>query len=137
MAKIISVLILLQFLFCSNSSNRNDLYGKRVRFEINRVTHYPDFSIRFIGTRHVVPDVYPRGWDVFDFEIIAKDQEKQKISWSAGTGAIGPTYFSVDDREYVLELEATLSENDPQKGWLGENEMIIWIKSDYLNKLNN
>lgn len=136
MAKIAYLLILFQFLFCVRSNNEDSLYGKRVQYEIDKMIQYPNFSIRFIGTRHVVPDVYPRGWLVYDFEIISKDQEKLKVSWSAGTGAIGPTYFSVNEREYVLELEATIPESDPKKGWLDENEMIIWRKSDYLKRLN-
>jgi hypothetical protein len=136
MVKIVSLLILFQFLFCSNSNNESDLYGKRVKYELDTVIQYPNFSIRFIGTRHVVPDVYPRGWLVYDFDVISKEEEKLQVSWSAGTGAIGPTYFSVDDREYVLELAATIPESDSKSGLLDENEIIIWRKSVYLKMLN-
>ena len=83
-------------------------------------------------------EVYPRGWTVYDFEVIpTDDQNKNIVSWSSGTGEIAPTYFSVNENEYALEMDATMIKTEHKDSIIEDNEIIIWEKSDYLDKLNN
>jgi len=110
-------------------------YGKRVRFVAGTYVNYPDFAIRFIGTRREVPKMYPRGWLVYDFEVRAKSGETIKVAWSAGTGNIAPATFAVGGREYFLELKATAFKSDSRQQWLKDDEMIIWTKEVYVRKL--
>lgn len=94
-------------------------YETRVSFEKGRALRFPDFEVTFVGKRHVTPPQFPRGWWVFDFLVRGKAGE-QKVSWSAGTGDIGPTRFRVERGEFQLEL----SRSD-KLGRLREGELVI------------
>jgi hypothetical protein len=72
-----------------------------------------------MGKRHVVPSQYPRGWWTCDFKVRGKGGE-QTVSWSAGTGDIGPTRFKVNGADFQIEL----SRSD-KLGSLREDEMVI------------
>jgi hypothetical protein len=133
--KYFSVAIVLWLCMSSTGTAEVNPYGKRVRFVAGKSVSYPDFTIRFIGTRREVPKMYPRGWLVYDFEVHTRSGEMIKVAWSAGTGEIGPAGFTVGGREYFLELKATAFATDPRKTWLKDDEMIIWMKDVYLRKL--
>jgi hypothetical protein len=81
--------------------------------------------------------MYPRGWLVYDFEVVSKQGESVKVAWSAGTGSIGPARFVVDGKHYFLELKATVAETDSRKQWLKDDEMIVWTKDVYMKTLEN
>lgn len=132
---LISIVLLLSF--CTLGNCEVSPYGKRVQFAAGKSISYPDFVIRFVGTRYEVTKIYPRGWLVSDFEVSSKHGEKVKVSWSSGTGNIAPALFSVDGKEYFLELTATQLERDSKKQWLKDDEMIIWTKEVYLKKLED
>ncbi len=134
MLKSFLVSFALMFSFCSIGDCEVSPYGKRIRFALGKTINYPDFTIRFIGTRREVPKMYPRGWLVYDFEVLSKRGENVKVAWSAGTGCIGSRLFSVDGKEYFLELKATETEPDAKKQWLKDDEMIVWTKDVYLRK---
>ncbi|MEN6440786.1 MAG: hypothetical protein ABFD97_19620 [Syntrophobacter sp.] len=124
------VLALLSFLEAGECGTSP--YGKPAKYSLNMVISYPDFTIRFIGTRREVSKVYPRGFLYYDFEIISNKGSKTKVSWSSGTGVLGPVEFSVEGGRYYLELKANSLERDPEMSWLKENEMIIWRKEVYI-----
>lgn len=94
-------------------------YGAKLRFSVGRPLHFPDFQVTYMGKRHVTPPQYPRGWWTYDFKVRGKGDE-QMVSWSAGTGDIGPTRFKVDGAEFQIEL----SRSD-KLGSLREDEMVV------------
>jgi hypothetical protein len=119
---IVCTLIVLHALTaCSHAGDFPDTvsYGSKVRFRTDRVVRYPDFQVTYVGKRHVAPPQYPRGWWTFDFKVRGKDGE-QTVSWSAGTGDIGPTRFVVNGAQFQIEL----SRSD-KLGQLRDDEMVV------------
>ena len=105
---------------------------------MNKNIQYPDFSIRFLGTKHVTPEVYPRGWLVWEFEVQPNDTtDKLIVTWSEGTGVIAPTYFEVAGKEYVLEMVYTEAIEDSLNSHLEDDEMIIWKEKTFLRKVKS
>jgi len=94
-------------------------YEKKVRFREGQAIRFPDFELTFAGRRHVVPPQFPHGWWAYDF-VVRRGGKEQKISWSAGTGDIGPTVFSAGLRRFGLEL----SRSD-RLGPLKEDELVV------------
>ena len=110
-------------------------YGQPVQYSLNKEIRYPDFSVRFVGTRREVLQVYSKGFLYHDFEIFSNRGTKVIASWTSGTGELGPIEFTIGGESYFLELRANSLEPDPRKRWLRENEMIIWRRDVYLKKL--
>jgi hypothetical protein len=137
MLKCVFISFALWCCLCSNGSAEVSPYGKRIRFAPGETVSYSDFTIRFVGTRREVPKMYPRGWLVYDFEVLSKQGESVKVAWSAGTGSIGPAHFAIGGKEYFLELKATIAEPDSRKQWLKDDEMIVWTKDVYMKTLEN
>jgi hypothetical protein len=106
---------------CSHAADSLDTvaYESKVRFRMDRTVHYTDFQVIYIGKRHVAPPQYPRGWWTYDFKVRGKGDE-QTVSWSAGTGDIGPTRFKVNGTDFQIEL----SRSD-KLGPLREDEMVV------------
>jgi hypothetical protein len=94
-------------------------YGSKVRFGLDRTLRFPDFEMTYLGKRHVTPPQYPRGWWIHDFKVRGKDGE-QTVSWSAGTGDIGPTCFKVNGADFQIEL----SRSD-KLGSLRGDELVV------------
>ncbi len=126
--------LLLLLGFGSLCEGGSDPYGRPVPYALNADTRFPDLTVRFIGVRREYPKVYPRGFPVYDFEIISTQGTRVTVSWSSGTGQLGPVAFSVDGVEYFLELKADSLATDPAKRWLKENELILWKKDVYLKR---
>ncbi len=112
-------LMLFAFSACAEGSPDAVAYGAKVKFSAGRTLHFPDFDLTYVGKRHVTPSQYPRGWWVHDFKVRAKNDE-QTVSWSAGTGDIGPTRFKVNGTDFQIEL----SRSD-KLGALHEDEMVV------------
>ncbi|MFZ5572315.1 MAG: hypothetical protein ACOZF0_18095 [Thermodesulfobacteriota bacterium] len=110
------------------------VYGLPVAYSRDRTIRYPDFALRFEGIRHVVSPAYPRGFRCYDFEIRSSSRAEVHVTWSAGTGELGPVAFSIDAQAYFLELKANSLATDPGKQWLKDNELIIWKQETYLEK---
>lgn len=106
---------------CSHAADSSDTvtYGSKVRFGADRILRYPDFEVIYMGKRHVAPPQYPRGWWTYDFKVRGKGDE-QTVSWSAGTGDIGPTRFRVDGVDFQIELARS-----DKLGLLREDEMVV------------
>ncbi len=94
-------------------------YGSKVRFKAGRTLRFPDFELIYLGKRRVAPKQYPRGWWIHDFKVVCKGAE-QTVSWSAGTGDIGPTRFRVTGRFFQIEL----SRSD-KLGPLHQDELVV------------
>lgn len=106
---------------CSQAAGSSDTaaYGSKVRFGLDRKLRFPDFEMIYLGKRHVTPPQYPRGWWIHDFKVRGKGNE-QTVSWSAGTGDIGPNRFRVNGADFQIEL----SRSD-KLGSLREDEMVV------------
>jgi hypothetical protein len=105
-------------------------YGKKINYLDREAIPLPDFSVRFLKEGHEESPVFRPGFTFYDFEI-SNGTETKTISWSSGTGEIGPTYFELGGGQYVLELKASKAFD----GFMKDGEMIVWKKSDYDNLL--
>jgi len=94
-------------------------YGTKVAFKKNTPVTFAEFALTYLGERHVQSQVYPRGFTVHDFQV-GSGPGTQKISWSSGTGDIGPTIFRVGGKQFGLEL----SRSD-KLGPLKANELVV------------
>jgi len=93
--------------------------GTKVTFQTNTPIQFAAFAITYIGERHVSSDKYPRGFDYHDFRV-TNGKTVQAISWSAGTGDIGPVLFEVQGERYALELKRAA-----KLGRLKDNELVV------------
>jgi hypothetical protein len=78
-------------------------YGAEVAFAPGSAVQYPDFSLEYVGQHRVIPEQYPRGFLYYDFRITHGDLA-QDVSWTDGTGEIGPVDFMFDGVAYTLEV---------------------------------
>jgi len=122
----VSLLALLVFYLsalaaCSQVADSSDpvAYGSKVRFRVDRTLRFPDFEMTYIGKRYVTPPQYPRGWWIYDFKV-REIRGEQTVSWSTGTGDIGPSRFKVAGVDFQIEL----SRSD-KLGPLREGEMVV------------
>jgi hypothetical protein len=107
-------------------------YGQPVRFAKNRVVEFRDFTVRYVGERRVTSPVFKPGFLYYDFEVTGRGGA-QTVSWSSGTGVIDAASFKVDGRPYELELKATVA----RKGWMRDDEMVIWPEADFQKALRS
>jgi hypothetical protein len=103
---------------CAPESRAAD-YGAKVAFKKGTAVMFADFSLTYLGERQVKVKEFPRGFTYHDFEVKSGAGE-QKISWSSGTGDIGPTIFRVGGKQFGLEL----SRSD-KLGPLKANEVVV------------
>jgi len=101
-------------------------YGEKVTFAKDHALIFPGCELVFLGKRKVPVAVYPRGFTYYDFRATAGGQSRT-ISWSSGTGEIGPLFFELGGKKFVLELSATRA----AKGFMKDNELVLWIRNDY------
>jgi len=94
-------------------------YGAKVKFKTGSALRFPDFELTYAGKRRVVPPQYPRGWWVYDFAVRNKSDTKT-VSWSSGTGDIGPTRFQMNGRSFQIELS-----HSDKLGPLREDELVV------------
>ena len=94
-------------------------YGTKVTFHEGRPIKFPAFELIYTGKRKVVPPQYPRGWWAHDFQV-RNGKTEQKVSWSAGTGDIGPTRFTFAGAAYDLELTRS-----DKLGKLKDDELVV------------
>lgn len=95
------------------------LYGEKVTYTPGQQIRFPDFTLTYVGARHEASAFFPQGFDFHDFQI-QRASESYTVSWSSGTGEVGPTFFAVHGQTYRLEL--VYSE---QFTWLGDHELVI------------
>jgi hypothetical protein len=116
----LALVITLLFTGCQVSSPADQAaYGSRVAYTRGKPVTFPDFTLEFAGTREVAPPKAPRSFRYYDF-IVIRGNEQQAVSWSSGTGEIGPREFKVGDKAFLLEI--TYSE---RFGWLDEHELVV------------
>lgn len=94
-------------------------YASKVTYAKDQALVFPDFTLTYLGSRQIKPPAGLHGWLIHDFTI-RHGQQEQKVSWSSGTGDIGPTEFQVAGTHFLLEL----SRSDTL-GSLKENQLVI------------
>jgi hypothetical protein len=102
------------------ASEQKASYGARVKYRTGEKIEFPDFTIDYVGERRKTLPVYPRGFLYYDFKVRTANIEKV-VSWSSGTGDIGPVQFEIGGKHYQLELR-----HSDKLGKLKDNELVIW-----------
>src|SRR6266702_6115911 len=105
------------------ASEQKASYGTRVKYQAGQKIEFPDFTVEYVGERRKSLPVYPRGFLYCDFKVRTSNIEKV-VSWSSGTGDIGPVEFEIGSKRFLLELRRS-----DKLGKLEENELVI-SKSD-------
>ncbi len=101
-------------------------YGAMVRFVQGKTLTFPDCELTFTGTRKVSSKSYPRGFVYYDFNV-SSGGKTTDVSWSSGTGDIGPEFFQVNGKKFVLEL----SHSEALKSRLKNEELVLWRQADF------
>jgi len=94
-------------------------YGARATFQKGTPLIYADFTLTYAGERLVTTPRFPRGFVFHDFDAVSTGKAV-RVSWSSGTGDIGPTPFTIDGKSYTLEL----SRSD-KLGALKKDELVV------------
>ena len=121
LALLASIVALLGLGAClqGGASGGVTIYGAKVKYAKGVTLRFPDFTVTPLGSRHVTPPQYPRGWDVHEFRVEGGGASTV-VAWSSGTGLLGPTRFKFGDREFDLELR-----HHDKLGWLKEDELVV------------
>lgn len=98
-------------------------YGQPVTFGEKRAIDFPDFTLTYLGERQVISENPPMIFALHDFRA-AQGTESVDVSWSSGTGDIGPAFFTVGGVDYRLEL----AQSD-ELGRLDDNQLVVWQES--------
>ncbi len=101
-------------------------YGKKVSFSKGAALVFPDCDLTFTGTRTVASPVYPRGFLFYDFAV-KSGGKTGTVSWTSGTGEIGPQVFELNGKRFVLELGASKA----FQGWLKQDQLVLWQVAQY------
>jgi len=94
-------------------------YGEKVRFAEGYPLLFPDFTLTYLGTHQAASANFPRGFVYHDFQI-GHAAEGFTVSWSSGTGDIGPTFFEIDGQRYRLEMGYA-----DELGALADDEVVV------------
>jgi hypothetical protein len=94
-------------------------YDGKVAYAKRKAISFPDFTLTYEGVREVSPPAGLRAWKMHDF-VVETEGKGQKVSWSSGTGDIGPTTFNVNGKKYLLELAIS-----DTLGKLKEGELVV------------
>ena len=101
------------------ASGQQALYGTRVKYQAGQKIEFPDFTVEYVGERRTSLPVYPRGFLYYDFKVRTANIERV-VSWSSGTGDIGPVEFEIGSKRFLLELRRS-----DKLGKLNNDELVI------------
>ncbi len=101
------------------ASEQKTTYGTRVKYVPGQKIEFPDFSIEYLGERRKTVPVYPRPFIYYDFKV-RKGKAEKMVSWTSGTGLVGPKDFEIRGKHYQLELR-----HSNKLGKLQHNELVI------------
>jgi hypothetical protein len=110
--------VLLILLLGAGATRAADL-GAKVSYQKDTPVQFAAFSLTFIGQRRVVTPKFPPGMTSYDFRVTSP-HGAQTVSWSSGTGDIGPTPFTVAGERFALELKRS-----DKLGKLKDGELVI------------
>jgi len=101
------------------ASEQKASYGTRVKYQAGRKIEFPDFRVEYVGERRTSLPAYPRGFLYYDFKVRTANIKKV-VSWSSGTGDIGPMEFEIGSKRFLLELRRS-----DKLGKLSNDELVI------------
>lgn len=110
--------VLLLALVAAVSARAAD-FGVKVAYRKDTPVQFGRFTLTFVGERRVVTEKFPPGMTFYDFRI-ATPAGNQTISWSSGTGDIGPAVFKVGGEQFWLELKRS-----DKQGKLKDSELVV------------
>lgn len=119
--------LMLLAIMCTCGGGLAADYGVKTRFAKGKPLAFPDCELTFTGTRRIVSPAYSRGFLYYDFKAAVGGKTKD-VSWSSGTGDIGPEFFEVNGRKFVIELGATIL----AKGFMKNDELVLWPETLFL-----
>ena len=108
--------------------NSTAKFGEKIKFTKDAPIHFEDFSLTYNGERRVISDLANgsnpsfREFVFYDFKVQTEKEEKT-VSWSSGTGDIGPAAFEIGGKKYELELRVS-----DKLGKLAAAELVVWKK---------
>lgn len=94
-------------------------YGTKVRYSKGAVVRFADFTMTYTGTRTQPVPATGKSMTFHEFEITSGG-DKQKVSWSSGTGDIGPARFTAAGKMWQIELRFS-----DRLGRLKDSEMVV------------
>ena len=101
------------------ASEQKASYGTHVKYRAGQKIEFPDFIVECVGERRKSIPVYPRGFFYYDFKV-NNGKAGKVVSWTTGTGDIGPVEFEIGGKRFLLELR-----HSDKLGKLKENELVI------------
>lgn len=110
----------------AGAQTRAAQYGIWTEFSETRSLKFPDFELSFltISSGGIYPGTTRPLGEVYQFEI-RSSSSKEKVLWSSGTGDISGSFFSVEGKEFVLEMRSSAAlDTKIQK----PNKVILWPK---------
>ncbi|MEZ0258754.1 MAG: hypothetical protein ACAI37_25970 [Chthoniobacter sp.] len=110
--------ILIATCLAAVAAHSADLSTK-VSYKKDTPVQFGHFTLTFTGERRVVTEKFPPGMTFYDFRVTSP-AGNQTISWSSGTGDIGPTIFKVGGEQFWLELKRS-----DKLGKLKESELVV------------
>jgi hypothetical protein len=112
---------ILMALFCSliGSSGFAAEFGTKVVFKKDQALAFPGLVVTYLGERRVANERFPPGFVYYDFRIEG-GKETKTVSWTSGTGDIGPAPFQIGGQRYLLELRIS-----DKLGRLKDDELVI------------
>jgi hypothetical protein len=103
------------------TNQNNTAYQSKVKFELEKPIHFPDFTIVYTGKKSVSGPNNAK-WKMTTFYFTVKNQEAIKqITWSSGAGDISATPFEINLHKFTLELAFS----EKMKLWLKPNELVV------------
>lgn len=100
--------------------------GRALRFTQAHAITVGGITIEYLGERHVSNAVFKPGFTYHDFKV-SDGRETKTVSWSSGTGEIGPQAFTLGGERYQLELRHSIA----RTGWLRDDELVLWRDADF------
>ena len=104
------------------------VYGAKFEYGSKEPFKFHDFEIQFTATKPgpAYPNSTRRMGDVFEFTVRSEGQT-QDVTWSSGTGDIGPSFFAVGKKCFRLELS-----HSDKIGKLDSDEAVVSVEeNDY------
>ena len=121
-SSLISYLIVI---FASGCNKLNNIaeYDNIVKFDNDVPIKFPDFEMTYVGERKDT-SIFPNGSTfTFTYNVfkLKNDIKSDSVTWTSGTGEIGPIYFEFSGSKYSIELKYW----EKQKKKLDEDELVI------------
>lgn len=104
---------------CQAQTSGTATYATKLTFKKGVPLVFKDFNLIYTGERHESSKVFKPGFDFHDFTA-TRGSESMKVSWSSGTGDVGPSVFTFGGKKFQLELRRS-----DKLGKLKDDELVV------------